>query len=109
MFSKLFVDDRLKMAWIIRFVFHKEGNSVKEGENAGFYTFSSLQNFFYRLFVMICQNMGSFGKEIHSLPKDKILDWTKLKTFADNKLDIATKLISGCDSIENIVGKKTEC
>ena len=50
------------------------------------------------------------GKEenvllINFLPNDKILDWTKLKTFADDKLDIAKTMISVYDRVENIVGK----
>ena len=32
--------------------------------------------------------------ELNSLPKDKILDWSKLKAFADSKLNMAEKLKS---------------
>ena len=50
------------------------------------------------------------GKEenvllINSLPNNKILDWTKLKAFADDKLDIAKTMTSVYDRVENIVGK----
>ena len=42
---------------------------------------------------------------INSLPNNKILDWTKLKAFADDKLDNAKIMISVYDWVENIVGK----
>ena len=36
---------------------------------------------------------------------DKILDYFKLKAFADNKLNVAKMMISPCDRAENIVKK----
>ena len=56
---------------------------------------------------------GSFSKSmvrslslsLNSLPNDKILDVTKLKAFADNKIDVAQLMISVFDREENIVGK----
>ena len=39
------------------------------------------------------------------LPNNKILDVTKLKTFADNKVNIARMMISLLDKVENTVGK----
>ena len=41
-----------------------------------------------------------------SLPNNKILDLTKLKAFADDKLKIAEMRIFLFDSIENTVGKQ---
>ena len=38
-----------------------------------------------------------------SLPNDKILDWSKLKAFADDKCDKKLKIVLG--RVENIVGK----
>ena len=57
-----------------------------------------------------------FGKELtvynkftiwhfNSLPKNKILDVTKLKAFADEKLNVAIKTISLFDRVENTVEK----
>ena len=43
-----------------------------------------------------------------SLPKDKILDWSKFKAFADEKFNIAKKMISLCDRVEN-TGKRRKC
>ena len=44
-------------------------------------------------------------KVSNSLPNNKILDWFKLKAFAEDKLNVAKMLISVFDSVEN-VGKK---
>ena len=44
-------------------------------------------------------------KIINPLPNNKILDVTKLKAFADDKLNVARTMISLLDRIENTVGK----
>ena len=43
---------------------------------------------------------------INSLPNDKILDWSKLKAFADDKINVLKMMIFIFDRIENIVGKE---
>ena len=40
-----------------------------------------------------------------SVPHRKVLDWSKLKAFADNKLNLAEKLKFVLGRVENIVGK----
>ena len=41
-----------------------------------------------------------------SLPNDKILDWSKFKAFADDKIQkVLNKVIFVFDRVENIVGK----
>ena len=40
-----------------------------------------------------------------SLPNDNILDWSKLKAFADDKIILNEKLEFVLEIIENIVGK----
>ena len=42
---------------------------------------------------------------INPFPHDKILDQTKLKAFADDKLNVPKMIISVFDRVENIVGK----
>ena len=42
----------------------------------------------------------------NSLPNDKILDWTKLNAFADEKLDVAKIKDSVYGMVEHIVGKR---
>ena len=42
---------------------------------------------------------------INPFPRDKILDQTKLKAFADDKLNVTKMAISVFDRAENIVGK----
>ena len=39
------------------------------------------------------------------LPDNKIFDWSKLKSFADDKLNVTKMIISVFDRVENIVGK----
>ena len=43
---------------------------------------------------------------IASLPNDKFLVWTKFKSFAEDKLNIAKMMISVSDREENIEGKR---
>ena len=42
---------------------------------------------------------------LNPFPHDKILDQTKLKAFADDKLHVTKMIISVPDRAENIVGK----
>ena len=42
---------------------------------------------------------------INSLPNNKILNLTKLKAFADDRINVAQMMISVFDTVENIVGK----
>ena len=42
---------------------------------------------------------------INTLPHNKILDWSKLKAFADDKLNATEKLKFVLGRVENIVGK----
>ena len=44
-------------------------------------------------------------KFLNPFPHDKILDQTKLKVFADDKLNVTKMIISVFDRVENIVGK----
>ena len=50
--------------------------------------------------------MGSYSSTIfNSLPNDKFSDWSKLKAFADDKLNLTEKLKLELERVENIVGK----
>ena len=42
---------------------------------------------------------------VNSLPNDKILDWSKLKAFANDILKLAKRMVFVSDRVENIVGK----
>ena len=41
----------------------------------------------------------------NSLANDKLLDWSNLKAFADNKIKVTEKMKFVLEMIENIVGK----
>ena len=45
-------------------------------------------------------------KDFNSIPNDKILDWSKLKAFADNKVNVTKKLKFVLGTEQNIVGKE---
>ena len=42
---------------------------------------------------------------LNSLPNDKTLDWSKLKAFAGNNLNVNKKFQFALGRVENIVGK----
>ena len=42
---------------------------------------------------------------LNSLPNDKILDLSKLKAFAEDKIDVVEMMISLLNRVENTVGK----
>ena len=46
---------------------------------------------------------------VNSLPNDKTLDWSKLKAFADDKIDMTEKFKFVLKRVENIVGKRRKC
>ena len=43
--------------------------------------------------------------DLNSLANDKILDWSKLKAFADDKINLNKKLKHVLQRVENIEGK----
>ena len=50
----------------------------------------------------------SFGKELSPLtfiPNDNVVDWSKLKPVADDKLGVAHMVTCGLERIEDIMGK----
>ena len=51
------------------------------------------------------KNFFPADNTLNPLSYDKILDVTKLKTFADDKINVAQMMISVFDRIENNVGK----
>ena len=44
-------------------------------------------------------------KTRNSLSNNKILDWSKFKAFADDKINVTENFDFGLGTIENIVGK----
>ena len=50
--------------------------------------------------------MPSFSRHFKALPNDKILDWPKLKSLADDNLNVAKMMISLYGRAENIMVKR---
>ena len=67
--------------------------------------FSLFHGVLTRLILQTCKNQGLVGKGLKSLQNDKLLDWTKLKAFADDKFQATKMKISVFDRVQNIVGK----
>ena len=44
--------------------------------------------------------------QLNPLPNDKILGWSKLKAFEDDKIEFDEMVIFFFDRVENIVGKR---
>ena len=53
--------------------------------------FSFSHNVFHNYMSLVCQNAVLCGNELTLLPNDKILDWFKLKAFADDKINLTKK------------------
>ena len=74
------------------------------------------RNVFKRLFPPVCQKSLLCGNGlrvlkimdcvVNSLPNDKLLGWSKLKAFTDNKIYVAKMVITVFDGVGNIEGKK---
>ena len=47
---------------------------------------------------------NTMGKFSLSLPNDKILNWSKMKAFAEDKIKVLEIMISVFDYVETIVG-----
>ena len=67
--------------------------------------FSFSQCVFKRLVLQTHKNKGLFGKGLNLYQTTTFLDMTKLKAFADQKLNVAEITISLFDRVENTVGK----
>ena len=56
----------------------------------------------HKIFIKFCHvDFNSYNP----LPNDKILDLSKLKTFADNKINVTQKLKFALGRVKNSVGK----
>ena len=54
-------------------------------------------------------NLIARYRQYSPFPRDTIFDQTKLKAFADDKLNVTKMIISVFDRVENIVGKRRNC
>ena len=56
-------------------------------------------------FLRIVKIRDRLIKRFNSSPNDKLVHWSKLKAFADDKINVPEKLKFLLERIENIVGK----
>ena len=65
------------------------------------------KNLFYKFFFLLSlHHILIAGLLISSLPNNKILDWSKLKAFADDKPNVTQNLKFVLGRVENIVRKR---
>ena len=70
-------------------------NIVGKGENAGF----------SKAFFLWVVKSRIVWKRVNTLPNSKIMGLSKLKAFADGKINVTQKLKFALGRVENIVGK----
>ena len=96
---KEFADDNFKFDENGRKLFKQVENTVGKGEIARYEQFL----LFPHCFQKVCFPGVSKGvivwEWVNSLPNDKIVDVTKLKAFADDKLNVAKMMISLSDRV----------
>ena len=73
---------------MIKPVADKVGNIAKKGEKATSQDFLLLSLFFFSKVLHFRFIMRTVWYRVNFLPNDKILAWSKLKVFADDKLDV---------------------
>ena len=66
--------------------------------------FAFSHSVFKRLLLQTRRSHSLFGS-VNSIPNDKILDGSKLKAFADDKMNVNERLKFGLGRVENTVGK----
>ena len=83
---------------------------VDEGHRAGVISLSSLSFVLTMVMWKSSQCLKEYCAECWlTLPNDKMLDWSILKAFADDKFKVAKMIIFVFDRVENIVGKRRKC
>ena len=59
----------------------------------------------YDQFLLLQYCFQKTCRHVNPFPHDNILEQTKIKAFADEKLNVTKMIISVFDRVENIVGK----
>ena len=77
-------------------------NIVRKGENADKQHFLLLP----QCFLLYQRKITTFNSLTIVLNYDKILDWSKLKAVADNKINVTEELKFVLGRVENIGGKR---
>ena len=87
----------------LKSIFGRVENFVDKGENVRyqhfFFSLTAFKGFLYRVLIQcMC------GKQL-TLPNEKYLDLSKLKAFADDKIDSTSEQKFFLEWVENITGK----
>ena len=76
-----------------------------KGEKPGYQDFLPFSQCFQKPSSSRHFNIWTVRERVNSLPNDKILDWSKWKAFADNKINVTEKFTFILRRVENIAGK----
>ena len=94
----------------MKFVFGRVKNILGKQENAAFHPFPTMfSKGFFCVCVCVCVGGGGggggelWGREL-MLSNDVILDWSKLKSYAFDKFNVAKIMISFSFWVEKIIG-----
>ena len=87
---KASIDKNFIVTEIVQFLLGRLEKIVEEGENSCCCFYCMLH------FIQVGNNY---------LPNDKILDWSILKAFGDDKLKVTKKMKFVLEMVENMVGK----
>ena len=67
-------------------------NNVGKGEIARYEQFLLFSQCFQKTCTADTKKAGLVWDRVNSVPRDKVLDWTKQKEFVDDKSDVIEKL-----------------
>ena len=100
--------------WLGKHSFVLKKNALVRREIKSSCSFSQkvIKTFYFRIWrsKQLCRQCSlievlSQYSNVNPFPQVKILDQTKLKALADDKLNVTKMIISVLDRVENIVGK----
>ena len=102
---KAFADDKINVIKELKFASRKGKNMMRKGESAGLPAFSPFPTVFPKGFFHGGVKSRDCVVKVNSLPNDKNLNQSKLKAFADDRINVNQKLKFDLGRVENIAGK----
>ena len=100
---KAFADEKIMLTQKLKFVFWRREKILEVYKKSLVASISFFCNSsFESLLSLDLWKLGMMWLWV-SLPDDKILDWSKFKAFADDKINVKKKLKFGLGRVENIV------
>ena len=102
---KVFAEDKININEKLKFCSGRVENIVGKGENAGYQHFLLFPQCFRMSSSPGSLNLGIVWERVNSLPNNKILDWSKFKAHAADKMTVSQNLPFVLGRVENLVRK----